>query len=149
MPTQCREPADDVAKEPLLFARSELGHPVWKLLVSAIIKKGQYADSRYCPPDVGAMDASSASEAASVKVHIQVARYSHMVPARPPLIRENRLVINMATQVDIVVMASPSTENDLKLRRNSCERPRRSISRASASFPVATPEISTRTCASV
>jgi hypothetical protein len=41
-----------------------------------------------------------------------------------------------------------STENDLKLRPSPCERPRRSISLASAAFPVATPETSTWTCVS-
>lgn len=63
------------------------------------------------------MDASSASDDTRAKVKIQLARYSQIVPAKPPLMRENVLVRVKATQVDIVVVANPSTDSDLKLRR--------------------------------
>jgi hypothetical protein len=68
------------------------------------------------------MLAISAKEAASAKVQIQVARYTHTVPARPPLVSENAFASSSATHVDMVVVARPSTESDLKLRRSSCER---------------------------
>lgn len=74
LPAQHREPADDVAEESLLLGRSSLGHPVWRELVSAAINAGRHIYSRYCPPDVGAIYESFASEAAHAKVQIQVAK---------------------------------------------------------------------------
>lgn len=59
--------------------------------------------------------------------------------------RENKLASNNATHVDMVVVANPKTDSDLKFRRNSWERPIRAMSQASASLPVAIPVASTRT----
>lgn len=94
------------------------------------------------------MEAISAREAARVKVNIQVAKYTHIVPARPPLVRENRLPNSIPIHVDIVVTASPSTDNDLKFLRSSCDRPIRLMSQASDSVPVARPVTSAWTCPS-
>lgn len=52
---------------------------------------------------------------------------------------------NRPIHVDIVVIANPKTDKDLKFRRSSCERPIRAMSQASASVPVAIPVASTRT----
>lgn len=101
--------------------------------------------SRYWPPDVGAIEAISAKEAASAKVKIHEAKYIQIVPARPPLVRENALLNIIPIHVDIVVIAKPNTDKDLKFRRNSCDRPIRAMSKASASVPVAVPVASTRT----
>jgi hypothetical protein len=68
-----------------------------------------------------------------------------MVPASPPLVRENALPNNIPIHVDMVVMASPNTDRDLKFRRSSCDRPIRAMSRASVSVPVAVPVASTCT----
>jgi len=46
--------------------------------------------------------------------------------------------------VDMVVIANPKTERDLKFRRSSCDRPMRAMSRASGSVPVAVPVASIR-----
>ena len=91
------------------------------------------------------MEAISASEAASVNVSIQETKYTQIVPASPPLVRENALPNNIPIHVDIVVIASPNTDRDLKFRRSSCDRPIRAMSRASASVPVAVPVASTPT----
>lgn len=65
------------------------------------------------------MEAISANDAPKLKVQIQVARYSHMAPARPPLMSEKVLVRSIATHVDMVVVASPNTDRDLKFLRSS------------------------------
>ena len=41
LPTQCRQPADDITEESLLLARSEFRHPVWRKLVSGAVNNGR------------------------------------------------------------------------------------------------------------
>lgn len=69
-------------------------------------------------------------------MHSHEATYIQIVPARPPLINEKTLLDNIETHVDIVVVARPRTESDLRLPRSSCFRPIRAMSHASASAPV-------------
>ena len=65
------------------------------------------------------MDAISARLAARLNVNIQEAKYTQIVPASPPLVREKTLPNNIPIHVDMVVIASPNTDSDLKFRRSS------------------------------
>lgn len=88
------------------------------------------------------MEAISAIDEASANVKTHDAKYVQIIPARPPLMSAKVFVSSSATHVDIVVTLNPKTDSDLKLRRSSWVRPRRAISRASASVPVCTPTAS-------
>ncbi len=88
------------------------------------------------------MLAISASDITSAMVIIQVARYTQIIPAVPPLIKPNIAAWSTAIQVAMVTAAMPNMANDLKFRRSSWVRPRRCISNASSLVPVATPEAS-------
>jgi hypothetical protein len=67
-----------------------------------------------------------------------------MVPASPPFVSEKMLPNSIPIHVDIVVIANPKTDRDLKFRRSSCDRPIRAMSKASVVVPVVVPVASTR-----
>jgi hypothetical protein len=62
------------------------------------------------------IDAISARDADTGMVSIQVAMYSHTVPALPPLIKEKAPVLNMASQVAMITHVSPRIDTLRKAR---------------------------------